>query len=412
MDAFSLISSTAAAALKSSSFNRFVPSYWERLDGQGYSQSTTRDYLSCIAHFARWCDEEGRPVQELDQTDLVQFLGAHLPICNCPMPFHRSEHQLRAAIRHFLAILKQSRFVDPIALSPAKAELLRFDAYLKKTKGLAASTRAKHLTIVGELLNQQVDQTILPTLNPQLLRQCLHAQRSRLSPSSAGGVASALRGYIKYRLTVGDAVAHLLPIIASPANWRLAPLPQTLNPAQVNQLLSSFGPGLPSARRGYAIIRCLVDLGLRVSEVATIELDDIDWYSATLHITKAKSRRTDVLPLPTPTIKAIADYIQFERPTTTLRRVFIRHVAPVDRPITSAVIRNTVRNAYLRCDLPFTRVHILRHTLAGRILASGGTLKEVADVLRHRHLDTSLIYTKIDFARLSVVAQPWPGSTV
>lgn len=412
MDAFSLISSTAAAALKSSDFEQFVPGYWERLDGQGYSQSTTRNYLSCIAHFARWCHQSGRPAQELDEIDLEQFLGHHLHICTCPAPVQRCKHQLRAAIRHFLAILKQLRVGDPIALSPAQAELLRFDAYLMRTKGLAASTRARHLAIVGELLNQQVGLTILPTLSPQLLRQCLHAQRSRLSPASAGVLASALRGYIKYRLTIGDVVAHLLPIIASPANWRLAPLPQTLNPAQVSQLLGAFPLDLPSARRGYAIVRCLIDLGLRASEVAAIELDDIDWHSATLQIAKGKSRRTDILPLPALTSKAIADYVQFERPPTALRRVFVRHVAPVDRPITSGVIRNTVRYAYLRCDLPFTRVHILRHTLAGRILASGGTLKEVADVLRHRHLDTSLIYTKIDFARLSVVAQPWPGSNV
>jgi site-specific recombinase XerC len=55
-------------------------------------------------------------------------------------------------------------------------------------------------------------------------------------------------------------------------------------------------------------------------------------------------------------------------------------------------------------------VHILRHTLASRLLNSGGTLKEVADLLRHRALDTSLIYAKVDFGHLSAVAMPWPGS--
>jgi site-specific recombinase XerD len=51
----------------------------------------------------------------------------------------------------------------------------------------------------------------------------------------------------------------------------------------------------------------------------------------------------------------------------------------------------------------------LRHALASRLLATGGTLKEIADVLRHRALDTSLIYTKVDMVRLSAVAMPWPG---
>ena len=66
--------------------------------------------------------------------------------------------------------------------------------------------------------------------------------------------------------------------------------------------------------------------------------------------------------------------------------------------------------AYRRAGLPYTRVHILRHTLASRLLNTGGTLKEVADVLRHRELDTSLIYAKVDFDRLGAVAMPWPGS--
>jgi site-specific recombinase XerD len=55
-------------------------------------------------------------------------------------------------------------------------------------------------------------------------------------------------------------------------------------------------------------------------------------------------------------------------------------------------------------------VHILRHTLASRLLDTGGTLKEVADVLRHRHLDTTLIYAKVDLNRLGGVVMPWPGS--
>lgn len=85
-------------------------------------------------------------------------------------------------------------------------------------------------------------------------------------------------------------------------------------------------------------------------------------------------------------------------------------MAPVDEPILADVVRNVVRQAYLRCGLPYTRVHILRHTLARRLLETGGTLKEVADTLRHRALDTSMIYAKVDMGRLAAVAMPWPRS--
>jgi len=117
-----------------------------------------------------------------------------------------------------------------------------------------------------------------------------------------------------------------------------------------------------------------------------------------------------VLPLPHTTGQAIAAYLRSERPTTVNRCVFVRHVAPTDEPIRADVVRNTVRQAYRRCGLPYTRVHILRHTLASRLLETGGTLKEVADMLRHRELDTAMIYAKVDTRRLAAVAMPWPGS--
>ncbi len=73
-------------------------------------------------------------------------------------------------------------------------------------------------------------------------------------------------------------------------------------------------------------------------------------------------------------------------------------------------IRSLVRDAFLRVGIPHGRSHALRHTLACRIVNQGGSIKEVADVLRHRSLDTSLIYAKLDHSALAGVALPWPGS--
>ena len=128
----------------------------------------------------------------------------------------------------------------------------------------------------------------------------------------------------------------------------------------------------------------------------------------------------DVLPLPQTTGHAVAAYLRSERLATVNRCVFVRHVAPTDEPVRPVVVRNTLRQAYLRCGLPFTRAHILRHTfarrmlatgstlkeVAGRMLATGSTLKEVADMLRHRALDTAMIYAKVDIGRPAAGAMP------
>jgi hypothetical protein len=90
--------------------------------------------------------------------------------------------------------------------------------------------------------------------------------------------------------------------------------------------------------------------------------------------------------------------------------IFVRQVAGRDQPITSSAIQKVIKRACCRIGLPHHSAHALRHTLACRLVENGSTLKEVADVLRHRSLNTTLIYAKLDTAKLAAVALPWPGS--
>jgi integrase len=162
--------------------------------------------------------------------------------------------------------------------------------------------------------------------------------------------------------------------------------------------------------RGTAIVRCAVDLGLRSAEIAGLTLDDLDWEAGTLTLRKTKSRREQVLPLPEPTGRAIVAYLQHERPKSLHREVFVRRMAPHDETIGPDLVRKTIRQAYERAGLPYSRSHLLRHTIARRLLDGGSSLKEVADVLRHRSLNTTLVYAKLDSRNLRSVALPWPGS--
>jgi integrase len=134
----------------------------------------------------------------------------------------------------------------------------------------------------------------------------------------------------------------------------------------------------------------------------------IGWRAGTITLRQTKSNREDRLPLPETTGHALADYLRLERPQTTCRAVFVRRMAPRGRPIGPDCVGKTIRQAYARAGLPYTRAHLLRHTMASRLLASGSSLKEVADVLRHRSLNTTLIYAKLDVGSLSTVALPWP----
>ena len=407
MDVFESLTKVAAARLRASAFAPFVQPFWDRLSEQRYASGTARQYMNCVAHFAHWSRRRRFALQSLDQ-QVVAFVDEHLPRCTCAAPVQRSRNQVRAALRHLLAVVNASGVQqDHHPGGAVDEQLRRFDDHLLHAKGLAGSTRLRRTAIVRALLSMTSNAT---TPSAEELRYFLALELSRVSAASGGVTATAVRSYLRFRAFEGDHVEHLLPVVASPAHWRLAPLPQTLTSDEVHRLLVAFPADLPSRLRCYALVRCLVDLGLRSSEAITLELDDIDWVAGTVRISKSKSRRADVLPLPQLTGAAIADYVRSERPQTTSRRVFVRHVAPVDEPVAADVVRRAVRQAYRRAGLPYTRVHILRHTLASRLLNAGGTLKEVADVLRHRELDTSLIYAKVDLGRLGAVAMPWPGS--
>ncbi|WP_429524378.1 tyrosine-type recombinase/integrase [Paraburkholderia youngii] len=119
------------------------------------------------------------------------------------------------------------------------------------------------------------------------------------------------------------------------------------------------------------------------------------------------------MPLPEATGCAIADYIRSARKATAVSRsAFVRHYAPVDTPLGTGRVHQAVHAAYVRAGLTNrTGSHLLRHSVARRLLRSGSSLKEVADILRHRSIDTTAIYTKIDRRSLDAVALPWLGRT-
>jgi len=293
-------------------------------------------------------------------------------------------------------------------------ELSRYDEYMDHVRGLAPKTRSIALRVVGRLLTSQFGDgpVKISAIEPDHVRRFFAEQAKLYSkPANAGTVVAALRGYFRYRASRGDAVHGLVGVLCYPANWQLSSLPKSLTAEEVEQLVGALGQPGRSMRRADAIVRCALDLGLRSGEVARIGLDDINWHAGTITLRHTKSRREDVMPLPMATGKAIAAYLKHERPKTDSRAVFVRQNAPRGLPVGPDLVRKAIRQAYARAGLPYTRSHLLRHTMANRLLAGGSSLKEVADVLRHRSLNTTMIYAKLDSRKLIEVALPWPGST-
>ena len=135
--------------------------------------------------------------------------------------------------------------------------------------------------------------------------------------------------------------------------------------------------------------------------------------AGTLRLARSKERRVSVLPLPVQVGRAMVALPAPRRGRARGgRRVFVRHQAPAGEPITCRQRHGRRRarafGARRHRGVPFRGAHVLRHTAATRMVRAGASLKEVADVLRHRSLETAMIYTKLDLPALAEVAQPWP----
>ena len=402
--------------LCSSVLSKSADAYIGYLQQQQYCPLTIRSYLHGIEHFAGWVTRRNILLHSFNESLMRQFVTEHLPECDCPDPCQRTVTAVRPALAHLLRVLRMDGLLSgPQKLVPPEilSELARFDHYLEFDCGLAAATRISRRQWVGKFLVDQFGSSPIDVDRIQAadVVRFMVQPTDRYRPGTLHVLGGALRSYLRFRaVDCGNQVDSLVAAVLPPAHWRLDTLPKYLTNEEVERFLGTFDQQSVDGRRDYAMARCLLDMGLRGCEVAAIQLDDINWREGTLTINHGKSRRSDVLPLAVPTGKAIVEYLRSARPPSTNRSLFVRHRAPFSTPVTVSLVRGSIRRALSRCSLDrFSGPHVLRHTAAVRMRCAGASLKEVADVLRHRSLDTTMIYSKVDLPRLSAVAAPWPG---
>lgn len=416
MDAFKhpLCSRLTATWLSGEGLNTHAEAYAARLTSRGYRPATIAHYLSSLAHFTHWCELVGHELASVDDRQVDTFIRSHLPKCECASRCSRLSHNAAAALSHFFEGQRSWRRAShgPSALpSDVMEELSCYASYLLDVRGLALLTRGLYARHARDFLVKQFGSRpirlcqVLPADVARFVRQ--HA--AGWKPASIKALNTSLRSYFAFKASCGEQTTLLSAALPNVPLWRMSQLPKMLAPEDIDRLLRSYDRSKACGKRDYAIARCLIDLGLRRVEVSRLKLGDVNWREGVLHIA-SKGQRTDILPLPAATGEAIADYVRHGRPITTLREIFVRHNAPRNEPINVDLIRGAIRPAATRCGMQdrIAGTHILRHTLAGRLVQSGTPLKEIADLLRHRDLDTTTIYAKVDLPALARVCQPWP----
>ena len=400
--------------LKPTLFLRIAVCLHELID-QGYAELTVDRYRCGLSHFSHWLTRDKIAWNGQEEASVRRFLTARLPSCDCTGPYLRDRHSVSAALHHLLRSLRTHGHIT--AGNPGAGtideEVHRFDAYLERICGLAPKTHQLRTHFVRRFLSARFARgpIDLADCGPQQVRQFVTGTTQGWRRGSVAVLCGALRSYLRFRALRGERTITLMAAVPRVAQWRAASLPIALTDAEIERFLGNFDRTTTEGRRNYAMARCLVDLGLRAGEVARLQLEDLNWREGTLQLRGTKGKRIDVLPLPVRTGHAIVQYLQRRTAPHSNRALFVRQRPPLGAPLTVEIVRSAMRQAYAHAGIPkpWSGTHCLRHSLACHLVNAGVPLKEIADVLRHRSLNTTTIYAKVNVIQLATMALPWPG---
>lgn len=379
----------------------YVEGFWAELATQGYSVLSARNLIRLMAHLSRWLHGHHLRPQELTAHRIEQYLKTRRRAGYTAWLSGRGLAPLLGYLRG-LQVVPRPR--PGVARTARDRLLARYTDYLQRERRLVRSSILAHLKVADRFLAKHPHPEKLEAAD--VTRFVLREGRDR-SVGYAKCIVTALRSLLRFLYLEGKTPIPLVTAAPAIAGWRGSSLPQALEPGQVTRLLSSCDRRTAVGRRDYSILLLLARLGLRRGEVAALRLEDVDWRSGEITI-RGKGNQRDRLPLPADVGTALAAYLRRGRPRTTSRAVFLRVPAP-HRALSSNGIANLLYAACDRARQPRIGAHRLRHTAATQMLRRGASLPEIAQVLRHRSLVTTVIYAKVDHKALRMLAQPWPG---
>lgn len=384
-----------------------VRGLWNHLLAEGYTELSASNLLRLLAHLSRWM-----AAHELELADLTpDRIDAFVLVRQADYTHFRTRRALEPLWRYLLQVGAPQVVIVAEPRSAIDAMLDDYAGFLSTERALTPSVTQHYCTVAKRLLvgcfgdsDPRPDQ-----LTAKDLTQFVLGEVRRYQTGTVKLTVSALRSFMRYLHVRGDMPHDLSGALPALASWKLRGLPKALEATQLRQLLKACDRRTHVGRRDYAVLLLLARLGLRAGEVAALKLDDLAWDRGELR-TRGKGQQYDTLPLPSDVGTAVARYLRSSRPRSLSRCIFLRVRAPT-KELTAVSVSAIVRNNALRAGLAPINSHCLRHTAATQMLRQGGSLDEIAQVLRHRSQSTTAIYAKVDRLALRHVAQPWPGVT-
>ena len=393
-----------------------------RLDGfcdwlqkAGYSRGSTRLLVSHVSHLNQFLGAKSKGDGDvLSNQDINRFFKEYPQQARNRGPLDKHVRRVRWSIHRFVQYLQQQGRFDSQMEPPIFSTIL--EDYLQWMHGYrhaapgTLDVRRHSLRQFFQWLGPKATHQGLSKLTPEIVEQFFLSYAETAGPCARRSMQAALRTFLRFCLQKALIQHPLDKAVPTLHAYKLATVPRGLSDEQAQKLLECVNRNTPVGCRDYAILQLLYTYGVRGGQVRALELTDIYWTTNQILFKASKHGKDSLLPLTEEVGKSLLDYLKEARPECVCPKVFLTSRAPYHRLVQSNVLSQIVRCYILKAKIQVTSKgsHTLRHCFATRMVQAGHSLKSVADVLGHRYLSTTFIYTKVDFNALKQVALEWP----
>ena len=267
----------------------YIVPFAEWLGDRGYGLVSMRNQVLMAAGFSKWLGQKGIELSDISGDHPGRYLLDRA---------QRPKLGDDAALRHLLAFLRsQNAIAEEIEVdhspSPVEQHVQAYERYLQDVRALSRQTIINYRPVVRDFINFRFTDGVvsLAQLRAVDVTDFVQKRVSRLNMRRAKIMTTALRSFLSYARYRGDIISDLAAAVPVVANWSLSSIPRAIGRAEVARLLASIDRDTPVGCRDYAMILALARLGLRSSEVVSLELNDVDWVAGQIHV-RGKGRST------------------------------------------------------------------------------------------------------------------------
>jgi integrase/recombinase XerD len=395
-------------SLRNGTHGSLLDSFSRELFHSRYATITARRHIRSAEHFVHVSVDTAVPLPQWNDHALQKFFR-HCKGRRCSYGHNEPKDQVTSA-RLFLVHLRATGIITGPLIEPLPSPslLVAFRCWMRDQRGTCDATLANYDAAIRGLLDALGEDP--GRFEARGLRRCFLKYCVGRGHVVIKHAATAFRMFLRFLIARGLCPSGLEAAIPLLPHWRLTSLPRYLQPEEVERVVASCKPTTAVGKRNRAILLLLARLGLRAGDIVQLRLTDIDWKDAWIRVT-GKARRQTRLPLSKEVGDALVDYLRNGRPRTDGDQVFVWCRAPY-RPFTShgavsVMVAQSMRRAGVT---PPSRgaAHLLRHSVATSLLRQGAALEDIAALLRHRSIQTTQIYAKVDVPALGQIAQAWP----